>query len=124
VNARTFPRRAQIADHFSLFLILRHGNLFVSLDFSTSVHIDKSHAVHYSKLSADQSYAKAQFNYGVMFKNGDGIPIDKSLAAHDFKLSAGQGLVDAQFYYDVLLENGDGIPIDKSLVAHYFKFGY
>jgi TPR repeat protein len=53
--------------------------------------MNKSLAAHYFKLAADQSHARAQFNYGIMLLCGQGISINKSLAAHYFKLSADQG---------------------------------
>jgi TPR repeat protein len=70
---------------------------------------------------ADQGDADAQFRYGVLLYDGDGISTNKSLAAHYYKLSADQGHAEAQFRYGVLLDRGDGITMNKSLAAHYYK---
>jgi TPR repeat protein len=60
---------------------------------------EKSAAVHYFKLSADQGNVEAQREYGVRVARGDGIEMDKAQAARYFKLAADQGDVDAQFAY-------------------------
>jgi TPR repeat protein len=66
--------------------------------------MDKSLAVHYYKLSADQGHPYAQFNYAVLLDTGDGIAMDKSLAAHYYKLSADLGTTPAQARYDSILK--------------------
>jgi TPR repeat protein len=52
--------------------------------------MNKSLAAHNFQLSADQGNALAQFNYGVMLVNGEGIWMNKSLAAPSFDLSTDQ----------------------------------
>jgi hypothetical protein len=79
-------------------------------------------AAHYYKLSADQGDADAQFNYGILFSNGEGLAQDKSVAAHYYQLPADQGNADSQVNYAILLQTGGGIAQDKSLAAHDCKF--
>jgi TPR repeat protein len=52
--------------------------------------MNKSLAVHYFKLSADQGNSYGQLCYGARLACGDGISMNKSLAAHYFKMSADQ----------------------------------
>jgi TPR repeat protein len=44
--------------------------------------MNKSLAVHYFKLSADQGNASAQCHYGFMLARGEGISMTESLAVH------------------------------------------
>jgi TPR repeat protein len=85
------------------------------------ISMNKSLAVHYYKLSADQGFAAAQYNYGFMLARGEGISMNKSLAVHYFKLSADQSFAEAQCYYGFMLASGEGISMNKSLAAHYYK---
>jgi hypothetical protein len=70
---------------------------------------------------ADEGFAYAQFNYGVLLEKAKGIPKDESLVAYDYKLAADQGHAGAQCNYGTLLMKGNGLPMDKSLAAHYYK---
>jgi len=45
---------------------------------------------------AEQGYADAQSNLGLMYYNGDGVPQDYKTAEKWFRLAAEQGLADAQ----------------------------
>jgi TPR repeat protein len=69
--------------------------------------MNKSLAAHYYKLSADQGFANAQFNYGVCLETGSGIEMNKSLAAHYFKLAADQGHPQARLRYEGILTDAD-----------------
>jgi TPR repeat protein len=69
--------------------------------------MDKSLAAHYYKLAADHGLAGAQYNYGFLLENGDGIPTDKTLAALYYRLAADQGHADARRRCDALAVPGD-----------------
>ena len=43
------------------------------------------------RLAADQGHAEAQFNLGVMYVKGTGVPQDYTEAARLLKLAAAQG---------------------------------
>ena len=45
---------------------------------------------------AEQGYAKAHYNLGVMYENGEGVPEDDKEAVKWYTKSAEQGLADAQ----------------------------
>jgi TPR repeat protein len=83
--------------------------------------MNKSLAIHYFKLAADQGDSFGQWDYGVCLAQGKGIPMNKSLAANYFKLSADQGNQHGQCAYGLCLLTGDGVPRNESLAAHYFK---
>jgi TPR repeat protein len=62
-----------------------HCTHAIVLEEGDGIAMDKSPAVHYFKLSADQGDAGAQFNYGILLEKGDGTPMNKSHVAHYHK---------------------------------------
>ncbi len=58
---------------------------------------DYKTAVKWYRLAAEQGYADAQFNMGVMYSKGKGVPQDYKTAVKWYKLAAEQGYADAQF---------------------------
>jgi TPR repeat protein len=80
--------------------------------------MNKSLAVHYFKLSADQGIAEAQYICRLTLATCEGISMNKSLAIHYFKLSADQGKAEGQFAYRVMLARCEGISMNKSFAVH------
>ena len=66
---------------------------------------------------AEQGDADAQFNLGVMYANGEGVPQDYKTAVKWYTLSAQQGQANAQNNLGVMYANGRGVSQDyKSAV--------
>ena len=61
---------------------------------------------------AEQGYASAQFNLGVMYNKGQGIPQDYAEALKWHRLAAEQGYASAQFGLAIMYEEGKGTPQD------------
>ncbi|MBC8519881.1 MAG: sel1 repeat family protein [Gammaproteobacteria bacterium] len=61
---------------------------------------------------AEQGDAGAQFNLGVMYDNGRGVPEDDQEAARWFRMAARQGFAKAQFNLGVMYAKGEGVPED------------
>ena len=61
------------------------------------------------RLSADQGNASAQYNLGLMYDFGWGVPQDKAEAVRWFRLSADQGNADAQYNLGVSYVFGRGV---------------
>jgi len=61
---------------------------------------------------AEQGDADAQFNLGVMYENGQGVPQDDGEAARWFRLAAEQGESAAQTKLGLLYEQGRGVLQD------------
>ncbi len=59
---------------------------------------------------ANGGHANAQFNLGVMYRNGKGVLQDDFKAAKWFRLAAEQGVVDAQFNLGFAYNRGEGVP--------------
>ena len=62
--------------------------------------------------AAKQGDAFAQFNLGVMYYNGDGVPQDYSEAAKWYRKAAEQGHAKAQSNLGVMYADGKGVPKD------------
>ena len=68
-------------------------------------------------LAAKQGYASAQYNLGVMYAIGKGVPQNYKSAVKWFKLASKQGVVDAQYNLGVMYEGGLGV-IHNKIYAH------
>ncbi len=58
---------------------------------------DYGQAIGWYRKAADQGYAPAQFNLGVMFATGQGVPQDYGQAIGWYRKAADQGYARAQF---------------------------
>ena len=61
---------------------------------------------------ADQGNAIAQFNLGVMYQDGKGVPQDYVEAIKWYRRAADQGGAGAQFNLGGMYFNGQGVPRD------------
>jgi len=57
---------------------------------------------------AEQGKAGAQFDLGLAYAKGQGVPRDDVAARHWFELAAGQGLAKAQYWMGFMMERGRG----------------
>ena len=62
--------------------------------------------------AARQGDAEAQYNLGVCYEYGKGVPQDDAQAAEWFKKAAEQGYAEAQCQLGFFYENGMGVPQD------------
>ena len=69
------------------------------------------------RTDAEQGDADAQFNLGVMYANGEGVPQDAAEAVRWYRLSADQGNASAQNNLGLSYSNGEGVLKD-SVLAH------
>ena len=60
-------------------------------DIGQGVPQDYAEAVKWYRLAAEQGYAAAQYNLGVMYDNGQGVPQDYAEAVKWYRLAAEQG---------------------------------
>ncbi len=61
---------------------------------------------------ADQGHAKAQYNLGVMYDDGEGVAQDYAEAVKWYRLAAEQGHASAQNNLAVMYEDGKGVTQD------------
>jgi TPR repeat protein len=63
---------------------------------------------------AEQGEADAQFNLGLLYANGEGVPQDYAEARTWYLKAAEQGDAKAQFNLGLLYSHGWGVPQDKA----------
>ena len=61
---------------------------------------------------ADQGNAKAQYNLGVMYDNGEGVPQDDAEAVKWYRKATEQGYAKAQNNLGLMYYNGEGVSQD------------
>ena len=69
------------------------------------------------RLAAEQGDADAQYNLGVMYDNGEGVPEDDAEAVRWYRLAADQGDADAQHTLGFMYAYGEGVSQDD-VAAH------
>ncbi|MCB1919266.1 MAG: sel1 repeat family protein [Candidatus Competibacteraceae bacterium] len=69
---------------------------------------------------AEQGFAFAQFNMGVLYDEGHGVPLDDLQAMDWYRRAAEQGLPQAQINLGIMHEQGEGGP--ANYVQAYFWY--
>ena len=70
---------------------------------------------------ADQGDACAQYNLGLMYADGEGVPEDDAEAARWYRLAADQGLAGAQRNLGLMYANGRGVPEDDAEAVRWYR---
>ena len=71
--------------------------------------------------AAEQGYADAQFNLGLMYVNGEGIEQDIVQAVDLFNKAAEQGNIDAQNNLGALYYTGEGVERNVDTAIEWFE---
>jgi uncharacterized protein len=83
-------------------------------------HGDFATALREWRPLAEQGDAKAQFSFGLLYENGDGVPRDYAKARQWYEKAAAQGDAKAQLYLGLQSSFGQGVPMD--LVEAYMWY--
>jgi TPR repeat protein len=70
---------------------------------------------------AEQGYASAQFNLGIMYDNGQGIAQNYTQALYWYNKAAAQGFASAQYNLGVMYAMGKGIPQNYKIAYILFN---
>jgi len=70
---------------------------------------------------AEQGYALAQFNLGLMYYNGQGVLQDYKEAAKWYRLAAEQGQASAQYSLGLMHFKGQGVPENYKEAAKWYR---
>ncbi|HSL06224.1 MAG TPA: tetratricopeptide repeat protein [Nitrospiraceae bacterium] len=70
---------------------------------------------------AEQGDALAQYNLGVLYRKGRGVPQDDVQARQWYEKAAVQGLAKAQFNLGTLYFNGEGVPKNYQQALRWFR---
>ena len=73
---------------------------------------DYAEAAKWFRKEAEQGYAAAQFNLGLIYAKGWGVPEDDAEAMKWFRKAADQGNAWAQNNLGVMYADGQGVPQD------------
>ena len=71
---------------------------------------DSSETLKSLRERADQGDAVAQFNLGLMYAKGDGVPQNHAEAVKWYRMAADQGDASAQFNLGLMYARGEGVP--------------
>ena len=78
-------------------------------------------AVAAIRLAAEQGDAVAQYDLGMLYAEGRGVPQDETEAVRWLRLAADQGLARAQSNLGVMYQNGRGVPQDETEAVRWFR---
>ena len=81
---------------------------------------DFATALRELKPLAEQGHADAQFNLGVMYENGLGVPQDNKTAGKWYRLAAEQENALAQYNLGLMYYNGRGVPQDNKTAVKWY----
>ncbi|NJO92022.1 MAG: sel1 repeat family protein [Chloroflexia bacterium] len=76
-----------------------------------------------TKRLAKENDPIAQYNLGLVYYNGEGVPVDKKQALKWFMKSANQGQAEACFYLGLMNRNGEKVKADKKQAFYWFNKG-
>jgi hypothetical protein len=82
---------------------------------------DFAKAADYFKRAADAGDDNGAYSYGVLLRDGKGVPLDTALAAAWLKRAADGGIIAGQVEYAIMLFNGIGVERDETGAAKIFK---
>jgi uncharacterized protein len=106
------------------FLFLFGGSVYGD-DFQDGVDAyerkDYKEAFRLWKPLAEQGYVLAQYNLGLMYDNGNGLPQDYKEAVKWYRLSAEQGYVRGQLNLGRMYAKGQGVPQDIKEALRLWK---
>ena len=74
-----------------------------------------------TKALAEQGNAYAQFNLGIMYRNGNGVPENDAEAVKWFRKAAEQGVARAQFNLGFMYANGEGVPENDAEAVKWYR---
>ena len=70
---------------------------------------------------AKQGYANAQFFFGFMYYNGQGVPQDYAKTLQWWRKAAEQGYAKAQYNLGVMYRKGQGVPQDYAKALQWWR---
>jgi len=104
-----------------LSLLLANVSVCYGQDFAKGLEAaqkgDYATALRELRPLAAQGDARAQYNLGVMYDNGQGVTQDYKEAVRLYGLAAAQGFATAQYNLGLMYAKGDGV-IQDNIYAH------
>ena len=82
---------------------------------------DYAAALKEFRVYAEQGYAGAQSNLGVMYEKSQGVPRDDAEAVRWYRLAAEQGLAHAQSNLGAMYQRGQGVARDEAEAVRWYR---
>ncbi len=95
--------------------LLPHGK------FTRCVDHNDAEAVEWYRKAAEQNYAPAQTNLGLMYDRGEGVSKDYVEAVKWYRKAAEQGDAKAQFDLGLMYSEGEGVPKDYAEAVKWYR---
>src|SRR5699024_1566298 len=70
---------------------------------------------------AEQGNAKAQYNMGVIYDRGYGVPVNHEQARQWYRKAAAQGYARAAHNLAIMHQKGHGVAVDYARAVHWFR---
>jgi hypothetical protein len=77
--------------------------------------------VYWYQKAAEQGYAQAQNNLGVLYATGEGVERDPKQAVYWYQKAAEQGYAPAQFNLGVMYYKGNGVAFDVNRAVYWHQ---
>ena len=110
---------------FALLLTVVSSPLVMAGEFEDAVDAynkqDYKTALRLFKSEAQQGSAPAQYNIGLMYVEGQGVPQDFAEAVKWFRLAAQQELARAQYHLGLMYYKGQGVPQDYTEALKWYR---
>ena len=74
-----------------------------------------------TRLLAEQGNPIAQYNLGIMYANGIGVPENDAEAVKWYRLAAEQGNASAQYNLGIMYDYGRGVPENDAEAVKWFR---
>ena len=106
---------------FATFLV---GFMFFAVLFFAASPVQCAEArdkLEFLRREATQGNAKAQFQLGVKYDNGQGVAQDHGQAVVWYRKAAEQGLVEAQLLLGAKYDNGQGVAQDHGQAVVWYR---
>ena len=82
--------------------------------------VDDLEAVKWVRKAAEQGFARAQYDLGLMYQFGRGVERSNEKAVEWYLKAAEQGYADAQYHLGVMYENGIGVEQSYEKAAGWY----
>jgi len=84
-------------------------------------HKSVTEAAHLYRLAADEGFAPAQSNLGLLYENGAGVDQSYQEAVRFYRLASDQGFAPAQFRLALLVEQGHGVEHSDAEIVRLLR---
>ena len=95
--------------------------LLLSLSMTAFAQAPTSEQIAEYTAAAERGEARAQFNLGSMYENGEGVPEDDATAVKWYTKAAEQGNANAQSNLGLMYDHGRGVPEDDATAVKWYR---